>query len=433
MRSASLRLLTALFILLALCCAPAAALTLNGQVLDHKGRPVAGAIISDEVGLTMSGQDGRFRLLSQPGRVVSMSAPRRYRADGRWWLPTERAGGNLVFKVKRIKRAGRVITLTIISDPHLYDAKCPATYSKPPDPDPALPMRIWSATAKLVRRQNPDLVICPGDMCMDADKGGPEHARRQFDLVKKAADMLPANWRGVPGNHDVRYADGRVDSSLWRQYFGPARQVYLLGPMAFIFLDNTGLGLNPAGKPRPIGELPSRALAWLQNALELLPEDTPLVLVTHYPLASPLAGVNPIYRGGLVLNADTAPKAAEANKLPLFKAISPQGKHGNNVSELALRDVDQRAVQVFKLLAKRTVVGLIAGHQHALYQARLNPISGPLHLLGAPALCGRWWRGDMSYQGIFMAPGYLMAWLSRDQAGWHLSARMMSGDWAKKP
>ena len=71
-----------------------------------------------------------------------------------------------------------------------------------------------------------------------------------------------------------------------------------------------------------------------------------------------------------------------------------------------------------KLLANRPVVGLISGHQHALYQARLNPISGPLHLLGSPALCGGWWRGDMSYQGIPIAPGFLLAWLSRDQAGW---------------
>ena len=170
MKSAFLRLLTCLIILLAITCAPAAALTLSGQVLDQKGQPVAGAIISDEVGLTLSGKDGGFRLESQPGRVVSMSAPRRYQAQGQWWLPTDQVKGKLVFKVKRIKRMRRTISLAIISDPHLYSTACPRTFNKPPKPDPALPMLVWRSTAKLVSQQGPDLVICPGDMCMDADR-----------------------------------------------------------------------------------------------------------------------------------------------------------------------------------------------------------------------------------------------------------------------
>ncbi|MBU4574132.1 MAG: carboxypeptidase-like regulatory domain-containing protein, partial [Desulfarculus sp.] len=60
------RLLLAL-LLLAVTAAPAWALTVQGRVLDAQGRPLAGAYVSDGVGVVRSGPDGAFSLTSDAG------------------------------------------------------------------------------------------------------------------------------------------------------------------------------------------------------------------------------------------------------------------------------------------------------------------------------------------------------------------------------
>lgn len=401
-----LRLGLGALLLLGLLAAPAWALDISGQVLGPGDKPVAGALVSDEINLTLTSRDGRFSLASAPGRVLSVAAPQGYTTAGRWWLPTDQVPKTVRFLLAAARPLGNRISLAIVSDPHLYDKQFPPIaghwWKKV---DPALPMRAWSAAAQRIKKQNPDLVVTSGDLCMDANAGDEAHAQGQFALAVKATKMLPAPWRGAPGNHDVRYGKGKAFRKLWRQHFGPARQVYFLGPLAFIFLDNPGMGKELGGQPKDDGRLPQDALDWLAAALKLIPEKTPLVLVSHYPLASPLAGANPLYKSDVVVSRDQA--------------------------GVALRNTDQRAADILDLVRSRPLVGVIAGHQHALYQARLYTTPRPLNLLGAPALCGYWWQGYMKRGNSRYAPGYLEAWLNEDEDGWHLTARLVAGDWAK--
>ncbi len=392
-------------LLLILLTTPVWALEVSGRVLGPGGQPVAGALISDETGLVKSGPDGRFKLTSAPGRILSVAAPSGYLTSGRWWLPLAKTTQSVEFKLAKARPLGKRISLAIISDPHLYDKQFPPIGPWWKNVNSDLPMRVWSKAAARIRQQKPDLVIVPGDLTMDADKGDMAHAQGQYALAVKATEMLPSPWRGTPGNHDVRYTGGKAHRKLWRQHFGPARQVYFLGPVALVFLDNDGLGVEPDGKVKDTGMLPWEALDWFKAALKLIPKDTPLVIVTHYPLASPLAGANPLMEYDVIKSKDH--------------------------SGVALRNTDQRAVEVFKLVLKRRLVALIAGHQHALYQARLYSLPRPVSLLGAPGLCGYWWQGNMKFGPARFPPGYLEAWLSEDAEGWHLSARLVAGDWAK--
>ncbi|MBU4564945.1 MAG: metallophosphoesterase [Desulfarculus sp.] len=386
------RLLLAL-LLLAVTAAPAWALTVQGRVLDAQGRPLAGAYVSDGVGVVRSGPDGAFSLTSDAGRVVALTAPPGHGDGPRWWWPTEEAARKGEFRLRAARAASpKRLPLAVLSDPHLYDAQAAPAWSG--KLDPTVPMRAWQEAAAQVKSLNPAIVLALGDMAMNADRGQEPYARAQITLARRAADMLPAPWRACPGNHDVRYVDGGVDYSLWREFFGPVRSLSFVGPVAVLLLDNTGISTRPDGKPRPCGILPEQALAWLKSVLALLPSDTPLLVGSHYPLASPLVGVNPLRKGALV------------------KAPGPAG--------LGLRNLDQNGATAMTLLAARPLVALLSGHLHAYNRSVLIGRDAVLRLWGAPALCGRWWQGDMDYGPVSFPPAYLRGELTHGGSGWSL-------------
>lgn len=390
-------------LLLALCLAllaagPALAFTVAGTVVDASGRPVAGAYVSDGMGIALSGPEGTFRLPSKPGRVVALTAPPGYADGPRWWWPVEQAARQGEFRLGAAKPAGpERLPLAVLSDPHLYDASAAPAWAD--QLDPGLPLRVWQDTAAALKALDPALTLVLGDLAMDADHGEPPYARAQMMLAQKAAALLPTPWRACPGNHDVRYSDGTVDSSLWRELLGPARSLTFVGPVAVVLLDNAGLSTLPDGKPRPCGALGGPALAWLKALLALLPADTPLLVGSHYPLASPLTGMSPWYKGSLV------------------KGPGPTG--------LALRNLDQNGLQALLLLAARPLVALLSGHLHACNRAALMGRDTVLSLWGAPALCGRWWQGDRDYGPFGFPPAYLQGGLVRGARGWSLELRQV--------
>ncbi len=377
--------------LLVLPQTPAWALELRGRVLGPNGQGLAGAIISDQAELAISDAQGGWRLETQPGRLVSLSAPVGYRVKGSWWLPVEQAEGK-VFTLEPAP-TGPALTLALISDPHLLaegdqDAGCQARGF-----DPKRPMAVWEKMARQAAALRPDLTIVAGDLALDADHAGLPCAQAQMASAAQALLSLPAPVRALPGNHDVLYPepDGSqgpapVDFSLWRQHFGPQRQVYLLEGLAFILLDNPGRGRARDGKPRSLGWLSPEARDWLAKALRLLPKDMPLVVVSHYPLASTLAGANPLYKGALVEEVAGEPASPSA---------------------LALRDTDQAAAQTLALLRERRVLALISGHEHAYHEALLHLGQGPLRLLALPALSGRWWQGNRPWGPLEFPPGWI--------------------------
>ncbi|MCB2190999.1 MAG: metallophosphoesterase [Deltaproteobacteria bacterium] len=393
MRLKALRL-TATLLLVLLAAAPAVAFTVAGKVVGPTGRPVAGAYISDGVSIARSGPEGAFSLESRPGRVLALTAPPGMGDGPRWWWPVEQAAKSKAFRLSAEPGPSRDrLPLAVLSDPHLYDAQAAPTWSG--KLDPAVPMRAWQHTVTEVKALKPALCLVLGDLAMNADRGKPPSARAQMALAGRAAAMLPTLWRACPGNHDVRYSGGQVDYSLWREFLGPVRSLSFVGPVAVVLLDNPGISTRPNGKPRECGILPQEALAWLKALLALLPADTPIMVGSHYPLASPLVGVNPLRKGALV------------------KAPSPTG--------LGLRNVDQNGALAMTLLAARPLVALVSGHLHAYNRSVLVGRDAVVRLWGAPALCGRWWQGDMDYGPVSFPPAYLQGELVQDKSrGWRL-------------
>ena len=129
----------------------------------------------------------------------------------------------------------------------------------------------------------------------------------------------------------------------------------------------------------------------------MLPKNLPVALVTHYPLASPVAGANPLYDGALV------------------KAGGESGA--------ALRDTDQSAAEVMALLKSRPVLALVHGHEHAFHQSLLLLRNGPWQFCGLPAICGKWWMGDRTWGPVAFPAGYVTMTLKSGLGGAHLEPR----------
>ncbi|MCF8034514.1 MAG: metallophosphoesterase [Desulfarculaceae bacterium] len=397
-----------LAVLVVLClAAPSWALTVAGKVVDHNGRPVAGALVSDGERIVRTGKDGAYSLASRPELVVALTAPPKMRPAGRWWWPAGRAAKLGTLRLKEAPpSSNQRYPLSVISDPHLYVAALEPSWAAK-KVDSRLPMLTWQRVMARVRDFGPALTLVAGDLAMEADKGDPARGKAYMEMAAEAVNLMPGAWRATPGNHDVRYDGGKVSLAQWRRHLGPARSVYLLGPAAIILLDNVGLTKSRDGKASDCGLTSRAGLVWLRSLLALLPRKTPLVLVSHYPLLSPLAGVNPLY-----------PRALVAGQKP---------------GSLALRDVDQNTALIMRLLQGRPVAALISGHQHAWFNNVLISAAGPLQQIGAPAVCGRWWQGDMRYGPLKFKPGYLEGWLVKRGGNWQVRLSMVQITLASKP
>jgi hypothetical protein len=363
------------------------ALTVSGRVLDQNGQAVAGAIISDEINGVASGANGGFKLETEPGRVLSITAPAGFAAPDKWWWLAGQAAGEELSLRLRAKPKTDAPLIAFISDPHLFDqntglAKYPVTAHMA-----SKPMRAWGSVAGELKKLSPALIIVAGDLCADLDKGDGDHAKAQMALGAMAMAQLPGLARAIPGNHDVRYADGKAQRRLWRQYMGPARQVFLLKGAAFILLDNLGRGESSKGKPRSCGNLPDEALAWLEQVLPLIPSKDQLYVVSHYPPLTPIAGSNPLHKRSLVRS---------------------QRDKG-----LALRDTDQNFRAMAALLKDRNLAAFIHGHEHAAHQSVIFARKR-FHVIGLPALCGGWWQGDRKWGPFGFPSAYGLLRLKSD-------------------
>ncbi len=372
-------------------------LTVSGRVLGPGGEPLAGVLLSDGVTAVLSEREGGFSLNSAPDRVLVLSPPAGYRVPGPWWWPARRAAQRpLVIRLRPAPPTRSSPLLALLSDPHLFGPGAPPARFGPPAHQLDMAMETWRRVAARLRRLRPSLTMVTGDLCADGEKGPPSHLELQLDLAARALSLLPRPRRALPGNHDVRYQQGRVVLAPWRRRLGPARQVFFLPGAALILLDNLGLSTS-RGKPRNCGALPPEARDWLRKVLALIPPATPLILASHFPLASPLAGSNPLRYG------------------PLVQSLRGPGP--------ALRNTDQAAQEVLALVRDRPLLALLNGHEHAFQESLLHARSQTLHLVGIPALCGGWWRGDRQWGALAFPPGYLLAYL--DPHGKRLQTRLV--------
>ncbi len=130
------------------------------------------------------------------------------------------------------------------------------------------PRDILGRTVALIRRLDPDLILCGGDLMTDPTEQG-------YAEIRDAFAALPAPVLYAPGNHDHR------DLPLYRRFFGEPFSSLDVGDFHFIAVD-TGAA---AGLFSRLGRgLSAEQLRWLQGDLAKARGKSVFILMHHSPM-----------------------------------------------------------------------------------------------------------------------------------------------------
>ena len=136
----------------------------------------------------------------------------------------------------------------------------------------------------------PDFAICGGDLVYDVNEVGAVRAKQLFDLYGETVKALHVPLHTVVGNHDVfgTYKNSGVAPTdplygkrMFEDRIGPLYRSFDHKGWHIVLLDS--IGILPGDF---FGTVDDDQLTWLKNDLARMPAGTPLIVVTHMPLAS---------------------------------------------------------------------------------------------------------------------------------------------------
>jgi len=235
--------------------------------------------------------------------------------------------------------------------------------------------------AHAINALNPDLVLAGGDLITDGFQSSAKTVAPRWDAYMAMQKSIEAPLYAAIGNHDLVAAipeDGTEPSldprAVFREKMGIANtyRSFDLNGYHVVLLDSievTGGELKYEGKISP------EQLAWLEQDLSGLDQDTPIVLLTHIPL---LTGFYQATRGA------TAP--APRNRVM----------------------VNNR--EVLHLFEGYNLLLVLQGHLHVDEMLKWRNV---MFITGG-AICGKWWRG--AWHGT--EPGFGVVTLNRDRVDW---------------
>jgi 3',5'-cyclic AMP phosphodiesterase CpdA len=129
--------------------------------------------------------------------------------------------------------------------------------------------RIVAAGVHELDALEPDFIMFGGDLVNAGDEAG-------FGAFEEALAGAHTPLHFVPGNHDGAWA-----SDLFSRPLGPLNHAFDHGPLHIICLDSTGPTNVTYG-----GWFRAATVDWLEEHLETIPYDQPLVLFTHHGIRS---------------------------------------------------------------------------------------------------------------------------------------------------
>ena len=225
-----------------------------------------------------------------------------------------------------------------------------------------------------------DFALAGGDLVMDVFDQGPGRATELFDLYRNTAKDLPRPVHSILGNHDiygisnksgVSPSDPLYAKKLFEDRIGqPRYQSFDHKGWHFILLDSVQIG----PERNWFGQIDAGQLDWLASDLRKTSKQTPIVVLTHMPLASAtgqfFGGKPEALRTLLITN----PRAV----LDLFE--------GYNLK------------------------AVLQGHTHVREVVNYNGCQ----YITPGAICGNWWKG--AYKGspegfaVFNVKGENLSW-----------------------
>lgn len=235
--------------------------------------------------------------------------------------------------------------------------------------------------AAAINAQRPDVVLCGGDLITDGYTSSPEVVAPRWDAYLAMHRAITPTPFAALGNHDlvgIEPEDGSAPVENPRADFLARLEVsrtyrsFDHEGYHFIILDS----LEPTSDEfKYRGWVNEEQMNWLHADLQAMDPDTPIVLMTHMPLAT-----------------------------SFFQMVDGHGK-GVPPNRGVMNNRD-----VLAALKDRKLLAVLQGHLHVNEMIRLNGIT----FITGGAVCGKWWRGSWHGTG----EGFGMLELHPDRVDW---------------
>jgi hypothetical protein len=208
-----------------------------------------------------------------------------------------------------------------------------------------------------INEANPEFCIAGGDQVFDVCEQDLGRAHLLFKMYRQTERELASKVHHTVGNHDViglnqkspiEPGDREYGKKLYEDNFGSLYYSFDYKGWHFIVLDSIGIEYYKIFSPHFDGA----QLGWLQADLAALSPTTPVVVVTHVPIASVLGS----------LSDDRGPGPIVAN-----------------------------SYAVHSLLARCNLKLVLQGHLHLWENSHYH---GTDYVIGG-AVSGAWWKGRM--------------------------------------
>lgn len=233
---------------------------------------------------------------------------------------------------------------------------------------PGVETEMKKALAKAASFQ-PDFIITGGDLIMDALEADKKTAENLYSLYQNLMKESPVPVYNTPGNHEAwgwglktaDTLDPDYGLGIFRKWLGSTMQVFSHKGVYFILLPSMVYNKKSAY----IGGFSPETLKWVEEKLENIPKEAPLVLVSHIPLV-------------------TAETQWEEG------ALTPN--HPMNVVG--------NSRELLKKLEDRPLKLILQGHLHIWEKIEIAGVQ----IITGGAVSGKWWQGV--YKGT--PPGFVL-------------------------
>lgn len=338
---------TALIIIMAVAfAAGASASVVKGSVKTTEGRPLAGVVVSDGLGTTVTDARGRFKLdADEDSRFVFISTPSGYisetlEGNTLFYKKIDKDTKSYDFLVEKNPLDDRNHNLIVIADPQISDA----------DEFPEL-LANAKDMGEYVKGMDGDYTfgLCLGDIV------GWNHALYpQYNEVMAHSGL---DYRYVIGNHDMTNYGRSYETSMtdYEKMYGPAWYSFNVGDVHYIVLnDNFFVGTDWYY----IGYLDERQLRWLENDLSHVMKGSRVIVALHIPTT-----------------------------------LDESDRTGFDYGKIADNMVNKKALYAM-LEPYRTMI--LSGHMHT---ADFEVISENISEMNVAGMCGAWWCGPVCIDG----------------------------------
>lgn len=251
---------------------------------DSGERGLPGIVVSDQVQVVTTDDEGRFVMDARGYGLVFVSQPDGYRVNGPFWRAADGAG--VAFGLVPIPIVSS-FTFVHASDTHISEASV------------ARVRRMREMVDSLA----PDFLILSGDLVRDALRVPEEVARGYYELLERELSQIIVPVFTVPGNHEkfgierhlslVSREHPLYGNRMYRHYRGPNYFSFTYGGVHFLGLDTVDYD-----DLRYHGHVDDLQLEWIARDVAALPPDMPLVTFSHIPFISAANARSGLSEGG---------------------------------------------------------------------------------------------------------------------------------------